>query len=110
MKKRMGFVSNSSASSFVIDRDYVSRKQLDHIENHIEFSKHVTPEEEEWGWCNREDDAWCIDVTQTEVCGCVDMDNFDMRHFLQAIGIPEKAIAWDDDARERRQLDKEELV
>jgi len=94
MKARTGFVSNSSSSSFVIDRDYVSKKQLDKIVNHIDVSKELETEDDEFGWYNDQEDAWTIETTDTEIRGDTHMDNFDMTHFLRQIGIPDCAIQW----------------
>lgn len=41
MKLRNGFVSNSSSSSYIINRHKINEKQLDQIINHIEESQEL---------------------------------------------------------------------
>ena len=95
MKTRQGFVSNSSSSSFMLDRKYVDRKQLDHIVHHIMFSKRLpAPEYSDGRWFNHEGDAWEITVEEDHIYGWTNMDNFNMRHFLHEIGILDEAIEW----------------
>jgi hypothetical protein len=80
MKIRIGFVSNSSSSSFVIPLHYISAFQLEQIKNH---------------GTQADGDAWGINVTETTVEGSTSMDNFDMHHFLYEIGVPEARVTWD---------------
>lgn len=100
MKIRNGFVSNSSSSSFVIKKEYLSAVQVEQIENHIVISKGFPhPFDQEYfghGWCNNPRDAWEIIVEENNVRGNTNMDNFDMRTFLNLIGVPEEAISWED--------------
>jgi hypothetical protein len=102
MKIRNGFVSNSSSSSFMIPKRYVSEYQLELIENHIEKARKIDPTHDwpsecysgytpsEWGFSDR----WSITVDEDLVEGYTNMDNFDMNHFLQEIGIPADKIRW----------------
>lgn len=106
MKTRQGFVSNSSSSSFVISLDGMSASQLNKIENHIHFSRKI-PAPEDCSWYNREDNAWEITVDDDMVRGYTFMNNFNMRHFLNCIGVSDEAIAWDGDSLERRRIDAE---
>ena len=78
MKARNGFVSNSSSSSFVIPLIKITAKQLVDIKNHSEHT----------------DCPWSITVTAHTVEGYTDMDNFDMREFLENIGIDENIVKW----------------
>lgn len=87
MKQRQGFVSNSSSSSFVIRLDDITAKQLKLIQTHqIKGKKHGIP--------HAMTDPWTIEVTEETVKGSTWMDNFDMRHYLWIIGIPENKIKW----------------
>ena len=71
MKIRVGFVSNSSSSSFSIRLKDINGKQLDQIIAHS------------------------IDVDENEVRGSTMMDNFDMSEFLKRIGVPDEVIRWE---------------
>jgi len=88
MKIRNGFVSNSSSSSFMIPRIFVSRYQLEQIENHIEVAESLDMYPDI-------SDAWHIDSDDYKVEGWTSMDNFDMHKFLNLIGVPAEAVKWE---------------
>ena len=97
MKKRKGFVSNSSSSSFIIDKDCLSKRQIDKIKNHIEEAKKMsdpnkTPDgyDFQYGW----GDDWFIDEKKNNISGYTSMNNFSMNEFLADIGIDEEDIEW----------------
>ena len=94
MKTRLGFVSNSSSSSFVIDKHHLSPAQIEQIENHIAESKGMKTEYDGEVWAC-EGDKWDIEVVENAVRGSTFMDNFDMRWFLKQIGVTYEAILWD---------------
>lgn len=92
MKVRNGFVSNSSSSSFIISKHFISEHQLEQIRNHIQVAK-----DEGWlseqgggqlGWA----EPWDIEENEHEVLGNTYMDNFYMESFLVMIGIPRQYI------------------
>lgn len=83
MKARQGFVSNSSSSSFVIQKKDLTPEQLDLIRNHMEDE-----------YC-RSGEAWEITETDTTIEGYAFMDNFDMKDYLERVGILLK-IEWGD--------------
>jgi hypothetical protein len=87
MKTRHGFVSNSSSSSFVIKAADITAAQLWMILNHSEVGK-------EMGISYADTDAWAINANQFTIRGDTPMDNFNMRQFLENIGVPEDKVEW----------------
>jgi hypothetical protein len=112
MKIRMGFVSNSSSSSFVISLSSITEEQKWKIYNHIEVAKKLlidqvcTIENEQyWGESARvndnyvtsvaEHDAWAIEEKDGLLTGDTSMTNFDMEWFMEAIGINKARFSRD---------------
>ena len=89
MKRRTGFVSNSSSSSFIIGNSKLTLGQIDDIVRHSVVAKERMPEIE-WP-----DDYWSIEVSFDYVKGSTMMDNFDMYKFLENIGVAEDDIEWE---------------
>jgi hypothetical protein len=81
MKIRNGFVSNSSSSSFVINKRFLSSHQIEQIYAHQELA---------------EDNNWIIKEDDFEISGWTFMDNFNMSEYLEKIGINMKFVEWDD--------------
>ena len=121
MKARNGFVSNSSSSSFILFKDYLTPEQMDHIRNRAdyglsqeyfekakawyikkypdrelpEFLRRDKPEvkEDDYEWDVTDD--WNVEETSHTFDFSTDMDNFDMEQFLNIIGIDvEKCGMW----------------
>jgi hypothetical protein len=89
MKIRFGFVTNSSSSSFVIPKIYLSSKQIALIYNHIESSNKI------FNIYADKDDEWTIEEDEHEVRGRVFMDNFDMYDYLYLIGVRMDKVQWE---------------
>jgi len=93
MKIRTSFVSNSSSSSFVVDKCFLTQEQIDKIYNHIEVSQNE----------NFEDilkytssgDEWEIEETEKTLEGSTFMDNFSMSDFMKKIGVDTRKVNWE---------------
>jgi len=88
MKKRMGFVSNSSSSSFIIDKKYLTGTQLHKIKNH---DAHW----EKYGYA-KDKDIWNIEETEHFIMGKTTMDNFDMDKLISDSRVAENLVQWND--------------
>jgi len=87
MKTRNGFVSNSSSSSFVIGLAALSAQQLSKIMDHEMLSRR-------YGLTCDTEDRWSITINDDTVEGYTSMDNFNMKSFLDMIGVDKKFIMW----------------
>jgi hypothetical protein len=94
MKTRMGFVSNSSSSSFIIKKENLSEKQLKIIRIHTHYAKTHYPNE---GFFCHDGDSWNINETPEEISGDTLMTNFDMEKFLGLIGVKDEDIQWEEE-------------
>jgi hypothetical protein len=94
MKIRLGFVSNSSCSSFIISKEYLSPAQIKLIKNHLHKArKDLARYGQEYK--PRDSDEWAIRETDTTVEGSTLMDNFDMPAYLKAIGVDMSKAEFD---------------
>jgi hypothetical protein len=84
MKIRNGFVSNSSSSSFIINLDDITPAQISKIKHHAQHGKHMHMLFVNHPWYITEDD--------TTIRGETSMDSFDMKEFLDKIGVPSEVV------------------
>ena len=91
MKVRNGFVSNSSSSSFVIAKSKLNNKQIEAIKNHRVIVIGLGNDEFDRWW-----GEWQIEETDTEIKGSTTQDNFNMREFLNVIGVDYTCVEWDE--------------
>ena len=94
MKIRNGFVSNSSSSSFIVNKVHLSDFQVWLIKNHIEAAKTLP------GLGQSYLEAWEIEETDSSITGHTTMTNFDMGQFMRNIGVPMNFVEfgeyWED--------------
>ena len=88
MKLRIGFVTNSSSSSFTIAKSDLTDEQIEKIKNYFEAAKKVG--------MNDFDDLWDIDETNFNINGFTCMNNGDMLKFLLLIGVDRDNIEWEE--------------
>jgi hypothetical protein len=106
MKIRSGFVSNSSSSSFVIERKNLTYKQINQIKNHISCARSMGdkyayiydrwfiyedfPENYE-----RDDKSVKRKKRKGTIEGTCNMNNFDMHNFFEKIGVNMENVKWE---------------
>lgn len=83
MKIKTDFTTNSSSSSFVINLNDITAKQLKLIQNHELVAGH---------------DAWRLNETDDIITGDTFMDNFDMYSYLEdEVGVDMSKVTWESD-------------
>jgi hypothetical protein len=84
MKYRMGFCSNSSSSSFIIEKSQLTVAQLEAIRDH---------KNSKYEYANT--DAWDLKEDDIYIKGSTIIDNFDMKAFMFNIGVNKCAFECD---------------
>ena len=101
MKMRTGFVSNSSSSSFVLDKRKLTALQLNQIWNVEDAVKEIIivdniSVEDRFGLVEYIKD-WRVKEDGDFIKGYTSMDNFDMVEFINYIGANKSFITRDSD-------------
>ena len=97
MKLRLGFVSNSSSSGFLIEKKYLSADQIELIRNHFDEARKREKEGTYYQHISC-GDVWSIYETDDNISGATWMDNFDMHDYLtKVVGIASEHIKMDGD-------------
>lgn len=94
MKIRNGFVSNSSSSSFLLNKNALSVSQLYDLRNHISAGQRYKLPTMEYA---SEGDAWNIRETENEIFLSTIIDNFRMEELIKKIGADDAVIEHGDD-------------
>ena len=111
MRVRLGFVSNSSSSSFVLDKSKLTPEQLESVLHHAEQAEARYLEAEEPGHSSRLTnglgwaDPWSVKDVPGELSDNLMvvytwMDNFCMKRWLQIIGAEATIVCEDDNTGE----------
>jgi hypothetical protein len=80
MKRRLGFVSNSSSSSFIVRKKFLDTTKLELVRRHDEVAKELQVSNYEDTWSMTEHEAY-FDFDTT-------MDNCNLRMMFDSLGIP----------------------
>lgn len=99
MKTRNGFVSNSSSSSFVICKHFLSKDQITKIFDYYSIVEEYINDHKktpEYDFSYYDSTLWNIKESDTFIYGETSMDNFDFDQFFKFIGLNHVEKCWDD--------------
>lgn len=94
MKQRNGFVSNSSSSSFIINKKDLTTQQIADLKDINEIIKNL-PELDPDNYFY--DSCWNIVENTDNVSGYTTMDNYNIKIFLKYLNIDPNKIEWNTD-------------
>jgi hypothetical protein len=92
MKIREGFVSNSSASSFIISKSILTPLQQNLL---LHYYEAVTSFKLPFEYVEQ---LWRVTEEGNNIEGTTWMDNFDMKAYMVYIGVDPKQATWEDPA------------
>lgn len=95
MKLKYDFVTNSSSSSFIIDKKHLTKKQIMMIHDHIDIGKILDRTNKRMYYGHYPvamADEWRIEEYKYQLKFDTVMDNFDMWWFLSEIGVKDEHI------------------
>lgn len=94
MKVRNGFVSNSSSSSFIINRDAVTPDQIERLVRYATANPNIVQkyleDGDERGGC-----GWFIMIQENHIRGTTHMSDYNLRAWARHLGIPRSAMSFE---------------
>lgn len=118
MKTRSQFISNSSSSSFIIEKYWLDENQIEKIRDHKEWAPIIqerinsdslfklvcgSPRLDEWSFKTNNGNAWRVQENDLYIFLDTCLDNFDMEEYL-------KVIHAFDNVVERSDIDDEDSL